>query len=245
MSNKILKQSGLKLLNKKNLTDEIEVRLPIPELGLREHRFWPLRKKNLTGFTPLDRKNLTGFTLIEMLISMSIFILVIFLSSNFIIYGLRWTTFGSEQADAISTARRSMEVMVKDIRGANNSEQGDYPLSRIEKDDFIYYSDMDDDGKMEKIRYYLDGSELKKVVTEPGPANDYSLPGATSTIAYYVNNQEEPVFVYFDSNSAQTTDIDSVRMIRIVLKINVTPERAPNDYYAETDVHLRNLKSNL
>ncbi len=217
----------------------------MPNKIFKQFGFTPLDSKDVTGFGSLDKQHLAGFTLIEMLISMSIFVLIIALGGNFIIYGLRWTTFGTEQADAISTARRSMEIMVKDIRGANNSEQGNYPLSTIEKDDFIYYSDEDDDGEMEKIRYYLDGSELKKVITQPGPGNDYSLPGATSTIAQYVNNQEEPVFVYYDSNGAETTDIDSVRLIEIILKINVTPERAPNDYYAETDVHLRNLKSNL
>ena len=206
-----------------------------------------MRKDKLkqSGFTPLDSRHQTGFTLMEILISMSIFVLIFILGGNFIIYGLRWTTFGTEQETAIYTARRAMEIMVKEIRGANNSEQGDYPLNTIEKDDFIFYSDVEYDGEMERIRYVLDGSELKKVVTQPGPADDYSLPGATTTIAAYVNNQEEPVFVYYDSDNVETTDIDSVRLIGIILKINVTPERAPNDYYVETDVHLRNLKSNL
>ena len=75
--------------------------------------------------------------------------------------------------------------------------------------------------------------------------NDYDQPRSTTTIAQYMNNQDEPVFIYYDNNRAETADIDSIRLINIQLRINVTPWRMPNDYYVETDVHLRNLKDNL
>ena len=39
--------------------------------------------------------------------------------------------------------------------------------------------------------------------------------------------------------------INEVRLINVILKINVTPLVAPNDYYVETDIQLRNLKDNL
>ena len=186
-----------------------------------------------------------GFTLIEILIVMAIFSTVILLASDFIITGFRSTTFGSEQETAIQNARRGMEIMTKEIRGANNSERGDYPLSNIEEDDFVYYGDINDDGEMERVRYFLDGVLLKKVTTPPGPANDYNMPSATTTIANFMNNQAEAIFTYYDNNHTETSDLDSIRLININLKINVTPERAPNDYYVETDVHLRNLKDNL
>ncbi len=187
----------------------------------------------------------TGFTLIETMVVMSILLFVFFVGYEFIVRGLRATTFGSEQETAIQNARRGMEIMTKEIRGANNSERGDYPLSTVENDDFVYYSDIDDNGQMERVRYFLDDTSLKKVATPPGPADDYNMPSATTTIAEYVNNQAEAIFTYYDNNYAETDDLDSIRLINIKLKINVTPERAPNDYYVETDVHLRNLKDNL
>ena len=189
--------------------------------------------------------NKTGFTLMEMLVAMAVFLIVILLAGNFIITGFRSTTFGSEQETAIQNARRGMEIMSKEIRGANNSDRGDYPLATIEDNDFVYYSDINDDGQMERVRYFLDDTLLKKVTTPPGPANDYNMPSATTTIAKFMNNQEEAIFTYYDNNYIETGDLDSIRLINIKLKINVTPERAPNDYYVETDVHLRNLKDNL
>jgi prepilin-type N-terminal cleavage/methylation domain-containing protein len=193
-----------------------------------------------------SRKKLNqGFTLIELLVAMAVLLMIAALSSEFIIKGFRSTTFESEQATAIQNARRGMEIMVKEIRGANNSERGDYPLATIESDNLIYYSDINDDGEMEKIRYWADGNFLKKTETAPGAGNNYTGAGATTVMSNYLNNQAEPIFTYYDNNRAETPNINNVRLINIRLKINVTPERAPADYYTETDVHLRNLKDNL
>ncbi len=186
-----------------------------------------------------------GFTLIELLVTISIFIVITIISGEFIIMGFRATTFEAEQETAVQNARRGMEIMVKEIRGANNSERGDYSLDAVEEDNLIYYSDINDDGYMEKVRYFLDGSLLKKVVTPPGTANTYDAPGATTTISRYVTNQSERIFTYRDSSYAETNNINDVRLINIKLKINVTPERVPSDYDIETDVNLRNLKDNL
>jgi prepilin-type N-terminal cleavage/methylation domain-containing protein len=186
-----------------------------------------------------------GFTLIELLISISIMILVMAMGYEFIRQGYKAITFNSEQEDAVAVGRRAMNIITKEIRGANTSQQGDYPLAQIESQDVIFYSDVDNDNAMEKIRYFRDNSILVKVITEPGPSNDYMTTPATTTLSLYLNNQEEPIFEYFDSNNVETSVINDIRLIRITLRINVTPWRAPNDYYLETDVSFRNLKSNL
>ncbi len=176
---------------------------------------------------------------------MSILMIIVFISTDFLASSFRSTKFVSEQEEAISNARRAMDVTKKEIRGANSSERGDYAISLIAEDDFSFYSDIDNDGQMEKIRYYLVGTSLTKELTEPGPSNDYSSPPSSQIISHFINNQEENVFTYFDSNYNETTAINEVRLVNINLKINVTPTIAPNDYYVETDITLRNLKDNL
>ena len=147
--------------------------------------------------------------------------------------------------EAIEQARDAIDVMITEIRSASSSEQGAYALLITEEQNFIYYSDIDGDGKTEKVRYFLEESELKKVVTEPGVLMDYSGTAATSTIASYMNNQESSIFIYYDSSYSEVSTINDIRLVNIQLKINVTPEIAPNDYWARTDVNLRNLKDNL
>lgn len=190
-------------------------------------------------------KNQPGYSLIEIIVTISIFLLVFMLGANFIIRGFRSITFGSEQETAIQNARRAMENLAKDIREAKSSEKGDYPLSTTEEQNFIWYGDVDNDSITEKIRYSLSENTLQKVIIEPGAENLYNGPGSTTTIAQYVNNQTEPIFAYYDANNNETDIINDIRLINIKLKINVTPERAPLDYYLDTDIQLRNLKDNL
>lgn len=193
----------------------------------------------------LFSKNIKAFTLVEILVTMSIFMIIVFMSSNFLTNSFKNSRFISEQDDAVTNARRALDVSKKEIRGANSSEQGDYALATIEDDNFIFYSDVDNDGEMEKIRYYLVGTDLIKQLTEPGPSKDYTLAPSSQTISHFMNNQEESVFTYYDSNYNETSLINEVRLIKINLKINVTPTISPNDYYVETDITLRNLKDNL
>jgi hypothetical protein len=60
-----------------------------------------------------------------------------------------------------------------------------------------------------------------------------------------MNNQEDTIFTYYDSDHSEANIINDIRLVNIQLKINVTPNIAPNDYWARTDIQLRNLKDNL
>lgn len=193
----------------------------------------------------LDKTNKKGFSFIELIVAIAIFLLIVTIVSAYLIQGFKISVFNAELQEAIENARRSVEIMTKNIRGANSSERGDYPLSVIDSDNFVYYTDTDDDDVMEKVEYVLDGLELKQTITEPGALNDYSEPGATIILADYVNNVENPIFKYYDANYNETSAINEIRLIKILMEINVTPERAPDNFSLEADVNLRNLKDNL
>jgi prepilin-type N-terminal cleavage/methylation domain-containing protein len=198
--------------------------------------------KNL--FLTISQKK-SGFTLIELLVYMAIFGMVGTMGYEFIIQGFRDTTFSSEQEEAVDNARRAEEVLSKEIRGANNSDNGYYPLATTTDQELVFYADINDDNSMEKIRYYINGTSLMKSLTMSGATHNYSSTPTVTKIADYLNNGTEPLFIYYDRNNAETDIINNIRMIGISVKINVTPTRAPNDYYVITNVHLRNLKDNL
>ncbi|MBU4216904.1 type II secretion system GspH family protein [Candidatus Parcubacteria bacterium] len=190
-------------------------------------------------------KNKTGFTMIELIVVIAVMGVISTMVLNFTVMGLRASRFEAEQAEAVKQARDAMNIMKTEIRGANNSAHGDYPISVITNQEFAFFSDIDKDDVYEKVRYYLDGLELKKAVIEPNISNLYTDPPVITVIANYVNNQTENVFNYYTSNYTIAGDINEVRLINMNLKINVTPEISPADIYVETDVALRNLKSNL
>lgn len=193
----------------------------------------------------LDKINNRGFSYIEISAAIAIFLVIVVLTSTYVVQGFRASVFNMEQEEAIENARRAMEMMTKNIRGANNSEKGSYPLSVIDDENFTYYSDTDDDDIMEKVEYRLIGLELQQVITEPGTENNYDGASTTVILSNYVNNVEDPIFEYYDADYNETTVINEIRLIKIKLEINVTPERAPDNYDLESDVNLRNLKDNL
>jgi type II secretory pathway pseudopilin PulG len=201
-------------------------------------------------YNKLKKQNI-GFSLIEITLVLSIFIFLVIISTEFIIRGLRSNTFADEQNSAVQSARKSADVMVKEIRKANQAETGNYLLETVNPQSFIFYADIDDDGKTERVRYFLDNKYLKKgVIAATNSPAEY--PGANeqfTILSDYVNNNTEALFNYYDKNDVLLADPTSlkrnIRMINMNIKINVTPERAPNDYYIRANVQIRNLKDNL
>lgn len=186
-----------------------------------------------------------GFTLIELMIAVSIFVMIFIMGADFVIRGYKSMAFESEQEAAVKNARRIMELVTKEIREINLSARGDYPISTTSEQSLAFYSDADNDGSTEKIRYFLSDRTFKKGAILPGASLDYSGTENITSIADYINNQTEPLFFYYDSDGATSTTINDIRLIKVKLKVNVTPNIMPNDYYLESDIQLRNLKDNL
>jgi len=206
-------------------------------------------RKKTDKKTKSSRNN--GFTLLEVLVVLSISTALVMLVAEFIISGYRANLFGREQDLAIQNARKVNKILVNELREAIQSERGDYILDLTEDNQLSFYSDIDKDSNVEKVRYFLDGTVLKRGLINPtGDPLEYLLENETiSEIAEFLNNQSEPVFTYYDTSNNiiadPSTNKTSIRLVHISLKINVTPAIAPMDYYVEMDAQLRNLKDNL
>lgn len=186
----------------------------------------------------------------EIMVVMSVVFVIGYLAYLFFSTGYRVSRFESEQETAIRYARKAIEIVEKDIRMISDSALGAYAIESAFEQELIIYSDIIDDGDNlnEKIRFSIDSSsnELKKNTTKFSTSTmQYDNFLGTTTISRYVNNQTEPLFYYYDNNGATTTLIRDIRRVRFRIKINVTPTIAPNDYYVESDITLRNIKDNL
>jgi prepilin-type N-terminal cleavage/methylation domain-containing protein len=189
--------------------------------------------------------NNKGLSLLEIMITISILSLIILIGTDFIIGGLKSSSFMSQQEEAVMIARKSSEAIAKQLREIRGSENGGYPIASAGSQDLTVFGDDNGDGRTDKIRYHLSGSTLLKEVTQPGASNSYDGSPVSTEAASYVNNQAEAIFTYYDENKSVTAEINRIRLIRINLKINVNPSIAPQDIYVENDIQLRNLKDNL
>lgn len=198
-----------------------------------------------------------GFSLIEALIVIFAFGLAMATLGNFILTSYRTYNYNFQQIAAINEARRGVEAMVKEIREAKTGDDGSYSLVEAGDLQFIFYSDIDSDAVTERVRYFLDGTNLKRGVVEPsGDPPIYDLSGETiSMLSEYVRNAaSSPIFTYYNgdwpadtvNNPLPTlTRLSETKLMHVYLKVNVDPNRPPDNFELESDTQIRNLKTNL
>ena len=194
----------------------------------------------------------SGFTLVEIVVVIMLLGFAVSLFANFVVQGYRANLFGKEQDLAVQNGRKAAEQVTEEIREATQSDRGDYILDVVGDQNLSFYSNIDNDTDVEKVRYFLDGatSTFKKGVIEPsGDPIVYTGTELIVNVSQYINNQAEAIFTYYDTDNNiiadPTTNKNDIRLIHISLKINVTPKIAPQDYYVEMDAQIRNLKDNL
>jgi len=110
-----------------------------------------------------------SFTLIETLVAIAIFAIALGAVFGSILMLYRAHGYTWEQSQAIEEARRGIEIMTKEIREAREGEDGSYPIVLAGDKEFIFFSDIDNDGKTERVRYFLgttnSGSQTQKCVS--------------------------------------------------------------------------------
>lgn len=186
----------------------------------------------------------------------AVFSLAMSLLISFVIYVYRSYGYNFEQIAAINEARKGIETMVREIREAQYGEDGSYPLEEAGNSQFIFYSDVDKDASVERVRYFLDGTDFKKGVVEPsGDPPQYILEDeVVKILSIYVRNESTPIFAYYNgdwpldiiNNPLPTlTRLTDTKLMHVYLKINADPNRPPDNFELESDVQIRNLKTNL
>lgn len=120
-----------------------------------------------------------SFTLIETLITLSIFFLMIGIISGSIFILYYTSSYQFQQALAIAEARKGIEKMAKEIREAKMGEQGSYPIEYAGDKEFIFYADIDNDKRVERVRYFL--GEIKTEIIEK-ECESYQKGGSCSVL---------------------------------------------------------------
>jgi type II secretory pathway pseudopilin PulG len=190
-----------------------------------------------------------GFTFIETIVTIFIFTLAMGAVSGIIMMLYRTHDYTWQQSQAIEEGRRGIETMVKEIREARTSEDGSYIIASTTDFQFSFYSDIDRDLVIEKVRYFVEGTNFKKGVIKPvGIPAVYSASGEEiSILSQYVRNTP-PIFRYFDENGQELPPParrKDTKLMQVYLVINVDENRPPQDFELKSEVQIRNLKTNL
>ncbi len=193
-----------------------------------------------------------GFTLIEVL-----FVIAIVVFSGLVVSNFQKEIFQSGsrvQKSLISEegGRKIIRNIVSEIRTMNFSAVGGYPIESASSNSLVFYSDVNGDGNMDRIRYFVDGAVLKRGVTFPsGSPLTYS--GQPENISSVISGLlSGSVFFYGDTNFLGESDyliepinIPLIRLIGIKVKINLDSSGKTIPFEMSSKVSIRNLKDNL
>lgn len=198
----------------------------------------------------------SGFSLVEILISVFITGLVIVGILTFAVYYFRSYSFSFEELEEINQAQSGLTTMIREIREARISDAGGWPIVQADGNTFVFYSDITNDGRSDRVRYFLQNGELKKGVIEPTqvPVTYPTANEQIKTIASSIDNGTSQFFTYYNGSwpadtannpLPQANRLLNTRYVSVYLKINVDPENGAQPIELRSGVSIRSLKDNL
>ena len=188
-----------------------------------------------------------GMTFIEVLVWISVFTIAMLAIVSTLLSFYKTNTYTIEQADAVTYAQRALEQIVRTIREGAYSSQGAFPIVSLAANDFVFYADVDSDALIERVHYYISGTNLMRGVLDPtGDPPDYVGVETTSIIAEYVRNTAQGIslFRYYDEIGSEITNYTNwtaVRFVTMNLAVNVNVAALPNQLTLSSSAAIRNL----
>ncbi len=102
-----------------------------------------------------------GFTLLEIIVSLSLFVIIIILVNTIYITSQRSYNKNSNQAELSQNARGSFDRMSKELRQSSNIITT-LPAAESDAVDQIFFQDGHDTSHITYLRYYLNGTDLMR-----------------------------------------------------------------------------------
>ncbi len=194
-----------------------------------------------------------GFSIVETIIVIGLFSIVALAIGESIASFYRLNGYTLAQAYQVSSARRGVEQLVRDLREMTYADDGTFPLVVMEDNEIGFFSDLDRDDSVEYVEYELISSSTtleKRIYNATGspPTYNFGSPDTTLSISDYVQNeiQGTPIFVYYDSNglpATATTTVTDVAYVQVSIVVNIDPVRDPGQFMLRSSASLRNLKN--
>ncbi|MCB9798641.1 hypothetical protein H6758_02860 [Candidatus Nomurabacteria bacterium] len=200
----------------------------------------------------MDRR---GITLLEIVISVGIFVMLTFSIAYILITTLKSNAIVWDQLQIQNEGRKVIQQVVDEVRRAESSSIGSYAIATSSANDLVFYANIDDDELRERVRFWLDGTVLKRSTVKPSGA-DLAYNNANAFVVELAHNltnaaDGEAVFEYYDgdytgsgSGLTQPVSTTAVRAVRVQLNFERAPDKSPEPLRVEAFTSIRNLKTN-
>lgn len=190
--------------------------------------------------------------MVETLISIGIFLLLTIAVVEIFLFSFRSKEIVFDQLATQSQGRRAVQDFVNELRSAKYSDVGGYPLAQASSTQIIFYSNIDTDVAVEKVRYFLATTTLKKGITKSA-GNPLTYTTTTESVSTLVENVRATttIFRFYDQNytgsstpMTQPVSTSDVRLVEVILTLDRDITKSPVPIVIQAKTTLRNLKSN-
>ena len=197
-----------------------------------------------------------GFTLIEVMLVNAIMAVVIGVVALLWQFLLKNYDFTMSQFQLTENANYAVRKMETELRQAKEAMQGAYPLAILDDNQIAFYADIDHNGSVERLRYFVLNGNLMRGKTDPsGNPPQYNLATEKTTIVVsQVTPTGGPLFTYYNLNWPRDTVNNPLppalrpletRLVKIHIPITLKSQTGVATQSAEATVQIRNLKDNL
>jgi prepilin-type N-terminal cleavage/methylation domain-containing protein len=196
--------------------------------------------------------NNRGVTLIELIVAIGIFAFLSTAVVTLYLTSRKYNAIVWEQLKTQNEGRKVMQDFTNELRIASQSSVGAYPIAAASSTEIIFYTNLDSDTLMERVRYFFSSNILKKGVIKP-TGNPLAYNSASEVITEVAHDTVASTSKFLFYNSSFTgseaplnrpIDVTAVRVVGIQLTLEEDPNASPVPFYIESKVMLRNLKDN-
>lgn len=188
-----------------------------------------------------------GLTLIELLVSMAVFMGVLLYVGGYIINILNFQNYLSPAFETQQELQSTLADMSANLRTMNYSSLGGYPIASASTSSITFFVDYNSDGIYEQVHYFLASSTMWKGVLKPtgnplvyNPANEitydviHDIVSTSSVFSYYSSE-------YAGNGVPMTYPIDISKIKIIGISVMAQQENQQTPMYASMMVTPRNI----
>jgi len=197
-----------------------------------------------------------GFTFLEVIMAMFMGAMVV--TVGFAVNKMVTTNYaaGFQEVQQLDEVGMIVRRWVNELREARDGENGAYPIEVAADNEVIFYSDVDNDQKTERVRYYLDGNNLRRGLVEPtGDPAGYNLAEENvKLVSDKLVAGGEPLLTYYNKDYPGDTvnnplslanRLLNTRVIRIHVEVGLSSEFIAKNFNWDSMVQLRNLANKI
>jgi len=199
---------------------------------------------------PYSKKS--GFTLIEVLISMFIFVGALLVITRFGLDLAGYSLFFSENLEVQAELTQTLRVITAELRSMGPADTGAYPIAVAAGNTLTFYSDYDGNGKFEQIRYFMNGTIMLRGVTNSTGNPPQYLPAneKTSEVVHNVVSNPATIFTYYAKEYTgvgaalpSPIDIPSVRLVTVSISANQVTSQGASTASQTANITIRNFRT--